>query len=81
VILDCSFVTGADVNAISGLLKMKDRIAAEYNSSNLTNKACSNSQVDALERSRSNGCKSDIDSYKREIKVRVIFAGIYICIY
>lgn len=31
VILDCSFVTGADVNAVTGLLKMRDAIATKYN--------------------------------------------------
>jgi hypothetical protein len=32
LILDCSFVTGADVNAISGLLKMKVRASKERRS-------------------------------------------------
>jgi hypothetical protein len=79
IILDCSFVTGADVNAISGLLKMKDRISAEYNSSNLLKRTPSSkglSQVDALERSKSSDSKIDVDGYNREIKVRVIFAGL-----
>ena len=31
LILDCSFVTGADVNAVSGLLKMRDQIETKYN--------------------------------------------------
>ena len=31
LILDCSFVTGADVNAVTGLLKMRDLIASKYN--------------------------------------------------
>jgi sulfate permease, SulP family len=30
-ILDCSFVTGADVNAVTGLLKTRDLIASKYN--------------------------------------------------
>ena len=30
LILDCSFVTGADVNAVSGLLKMRDQIEMKY---------------------------------------------------
>ena len=33
LILDCSFVTGADVNAIAGLLKMK----VVYNDADITN--------------------------------------------
>lgn len=79
VILDCSFVTGADVNAVSGLLKMRDRIAEEYNSSKLINKTCYNngySNVDLLERSSGSDRKIDANMKKGEVKVRVIFAGL-----
>ena len=60
LILDCSFVTGADVNAVTGLLKMRDQIAAKFNNTNSGYSSMNDLGI----------------TLPKKIQVRVIFAGL-----
>jgi SulP family sulfate permease len=77
LILDCSFVTGADVNAVTGLLKMRDHIASQYNSKRTgnTNPNPNPSQYNSKRTGNTHTHSRDIESKKDEVQVNVIFAG------